>query len=66
MEDLYQLLKNTGHDNDGLVELLPLDQNRTNASVRERDYRKYYNEDTAALVEKYDELIIKKHHYTFD
>ncbi|MHA7865467.1 hypothetical protein [Flagellimonas marinaquae] len=65
-DDLQQFLKKVGHDSYGLDALLSVQGERTNASSRDRDYRKYYNDDTAALVETYDRLVIKKHGYSFD
>lgn len=65
-EDIVSLADKLHYNKDDLTSILTEYQNRTNISARERDYRKYYCQNTISLVEKYEKLIIEKYNYSFE
>jgi hypothetical protein len=65
-KDLIQLANKMNYDKDRLQEILNQNQQRTNKSNRKRDYRSYYNQESAELVAKYESYLIKKYDYNFE
>lgn len=65
-EDLLDLAKTINYNTCKLREILDQHQERTNASNRKRDYRKYYDRESVELVAKYEQFIIDKYNYEFE
>jgi len=65
-EDLAKIADELNYNPVKFQNIIKKYQERTNKSKRDRDYRKYYNEESVELVAKYDQLIIDKYGYTFE
>lgn len=65
-KDLIDLARKINYSTGTLSKILNQHQKRTNASDRERDYRKYYFNESVELVAKYEQLIIDKYNYGFE
>lgn len=65
-EDLAKIANELNYDPVKFQKIIKKYRERTNKSKRDRDYRKYYNEESVELVAKYDQLIIDKYGYTFE
>lgn len=64
-EDLAEFSKKINYNIDDLNNILKNHQKRTNKSSRDRDYRKYYKDESILLVEKHEKFIINKYGYQF-
>ena len=64
-EDLAEFSKKINYNIEDLNNIIKKYQKRTNKSSRHRDYRKYYNDESILLVEKYEKFIINKYSYQF-
>lgn len=64
-EDIIGLSTRLNYSKEKLNVILKKYSKRTNKSLRQRDYRLYYDDESIQLVEKYDKLIIEKYNYTF-
>ncbi len=65
-EDLITLAKKIHFEEKKLISILKNYTGRINKSSRERDYRKYYNDKSISLVEKYEQFIVDKYNYQFE
>ena len=63
------ILENTGKMNQNqkqVKDVIAKFKERTNTSIRNLDYRKYYNDESINLVGKYEKFIIDKYGYRFN
>lgn len=65
-DDILKMSQELNFDPSKMKGILDNFSKRTNASSRDSDYRKYYDEASIELVYKYEKLIIDKHNYTFE
>lgn len=65
-ENIRDLAKRLNYNIENLNAILVKYQNRTNKSLRERDYKKYYCQETESLVGRYEKFIIDKYNYRFE
>lgn len=65
-EALIELADKLDYNIDALSKILGENQEKTNKSNRNRDYRPYYDDKSISLVAKYDNYIINKYNYRFE
>lgn len=65
-DGITKLAKELNYQTSNVNDILNKYQNRTNASIRDRNYRAYYTEDSIKLIEDYEKFIINKYNYSFE
>lgn len=64
-EDMLKLANLLQFNDHSIKNILQKFKSRTNISKRDRDYRKYYNDESIKIVQNFEKLIIDKHGYSF-
>ena len=66
LEDIERLAERLQFKQEKLIRIINQINSKPNASIREKDYRKYYTDESISMVKKYEKLIIDKYQYTFE
>jgi len=66
LEGLERLAGRLDYQQEKLIRIINQIKSKPNASIRDKDYRKYYTDESISMVEKYEKLIIDKYKYTFE
>lgn len=65
-DELLNCAEQIGSSSEEMSKTLEKFQTRTNKSSRDRDYRKYYDDETISIVKEYESFIINKYGYSFE